>query len=109
MISFIAFNIFLGFYVLYNTSKKATLSNNLQIQRWIQHNPKPSRFVGLAILAIAYSLLISIKAIGASSLIYFIQLMTIGSLVVILAPLKIINYKVVAVLFILAVLVELYF
>ena len=106
MIAFISLNIFLGFYVLYNTSKKATLASNLQIERWIQQNPKPSRLLGLAMLALAYGFLISLKAIGVSSLIYFIQLMTIGSLIVILAPLRIINYKFVLGLFSLAILIE---
>ncbi|MEL1241177.1 hypothetical protein [Flavobacterium flavipallidum] len=106
MIALISLNIFLGFYVLYNTSKKATLESNLQLEKWIQQNPKPSRFIGLAILALAYSFLISIKAIGVSTLIYFIQIMVIGSLIVILAPLKLINYKIVLGTFLIAFLFE---
>lgn len=106
MIAFISLNIFLGLYILYNTSKKATLMSNLQVERWIQQNPRPSRLLGVGILALAYGLLISLKAIGVSSLIYFIQLMTIGSLIIVLTPLKIINYKLVLGLFFLAILIE---
>lgn len=108
MVALISLNIFLGFYVLYNTSKKATLESNLQLEKWIQQNPKPSRLIGLSILAIAYSFLISVKAIGASTLIYFIQIMVIGSLIVILAPLRIINYKLVLGTFFLAILLEIF-
>lgn len=108
MITLISLNIFLGFYVLYNTSRKATLETNLQPERWIQQNRKPSRLIGLSILAITYSFLISIKAVGASTLIYFIQIMVIGSLIVILAPLKIINYKLVLGAFFLTLLLEIF-
>lgn len=93
MISLVSLSVFFAFYVLYNTSKRAILSNNLQMERWIQEHPKPSRLIGLGILIIAYSFLISLKAIGASTLIFFIQIMTIGGLVIILAPLRVINYK----------------
>lgn len=108
MISLVSLTVFLAFFVLYNTSKRAILSSNFQLERWVQQNPKPSRFIGLGILLIAYALLISIKAIGASTLIFFIQVMTIGSLIVILAPLKIINYKFVLGILILASFFEIY-
>ena len=108
MISLVSLTVFLAFYVLYNTSKKATLSSNFQIERWIQQHPKPSRFIGLGILAIAYSFLISLKAVGASTLIFLIQIMTIGSLVVILAPLKIMNYKLILGMLFLALFFEIY-
>lgn len=108
MISLVSLTVFFAFFVLYNTSKKATLSNNFQFERWIQQNPKPSRFIGLGILLIAYSLLISIKAVGVSTFLFTIQIMTIGSLVVILAPLKIINYKLIVGFFLIATFLEIY-
>ncbi|RVT79702.1 hypothetical protein EOD40_00915 [Flavobacterium sufflavum] len=108
MISIISLTVFLAFYVLYNTSKKATLSSNFQIERWIQHYSKASRFIGIGILAIAYSFLIALKAIGSATLIFIILIMTIGSLVVILAPLKIINYKLILGMLFLAIFFEIY-
>lgn len=108
MISLVSLTVFFAFYVLYNTSKKATLSNNYPVERWIQQNPKPSRFIGLGILVIAYTTLISLKALGASTLIFLIQIMTIGSLVVILAPLKIINHRFILGILFLAVFFEIY-
>lgn len=108
MISLVSLIVFLAFYVLYNTSKKAALSGNLQIERWIQQNTKSSRWLGLGILITAYSFLIAIKAIGAATLIFLIQIMTIGSLVVILAPLKIINYKLILGMLFLALFFEIY-
>lgn len=108
MISLVSLTVFFAFFVLYNTSKKATLSSNFQVERWIQQNPKPSRFIGLGILLIAYALLISIKAIGVSTLLFLIQIMTIGSLVVILAPLKIINYKLIVGILFFSTFIEIY-
>lgn len=108
MISLISLSVFLAFNILYNTSKKATLSNNFKMERWIQEHPKPSRLIGLGILAIAYSFLISLKAIGASTLLFLIQIMTIGGLVVILAPLKIINYKFILGALFLSIFFEIY-
>lgn len=108
MISLVSLTVFFAFFVLYNTSKKATLSNNFQVERWIQQNPKPSRFIGLGFLLIAYALLISIKAIGVSTFLFLIQIMTIGSLVVILAPLKIINYKLIVGILFFSTFIEIY-
>ncbi|MES2240238.1 MAG: hypothetical protein V4497_08280 [Bacteroidota bacterium] len=108
MISLVSLVVFVAFFFLYNTSKRAALSSNFQVERWIQQRQKPSRFIGLGILAVAYCLILSSKSIGASSLIFIIQIMTIGSLVVILAPLKIINYKFVLGMLILASFFEIY-
>lgn len=108
MISLVSLSIFLAFYVLYNTSKKATLSSKFPMERWIQQHSKTSRYLGLGIILIAYALLISIKAIGACTLIFFIQIMTIASLVIILAPLKIINYKFILGLLFVVIFFEIY-
>lgn len=108
MISLVSLTVFFAFYVLYNTSKKATLSTNFPIERWVQQNAKPSRFIGLGILIIAYSTLISLKATGVSTLIFLIQIMTIGSLVVILAPLKIISHRFILGILLLALFFEIY-
>lgn len=108
MISLVSLTVFFAFYVLYNTSKKATLSTNFRFERWIQQNTKPSRCIGLGFLVIAYVTLISLKAAGASTLIFLIQIMTIGSLVVILTPLKIINHRFILGILFLAVFFEIY-
>ena len=109
MISLISLSIFIAFYTIYNTSKKATLTNNLEVEKWIQQNPKLSKIVSISIFIITYAIFISIKSIGAASLIYCIQIMTIGSLVIILAPLKILNYKTVLLFFALCITYEILF
>lgn len=108
MISIASLLVFFGFYTLYNTSQKAYLSNTLTVEKWLQNNPKPSKLIGLGLLITAYLILLLEKAIGSSALIYLIQIMTIGSLVVILAPLKIINYKLILGMFFLVVFFESY-
>lgn len=102
MISLISLSIFLAFYLLYNTSKKAALSNDLRIQKWIQQNQQLSKIVSASVFIITYTTFITIKSIGAASLIYCIQIMTIGSLVVILTPLKLLNYKAILLIFVIS-------
>lgn len=108
MVTLVSLIVFLAFFVLYNTSKKATLSTQFQTERWIQQNPNPSRFIGLVLLVMAYVLLLSIKAAGVSSFLFLIQLMTIGSLVVILAPLRIINFKLIIGIICISTFLEIY-
>lgn len=108
MISFVSLSIFIGFYVLYNTSKKASLSNHFLIETWIQQNSKAAKYIGFSILILAYSCLSTSKSFGVTSLVFVIQLMTIGGLVVLLTPLKIINYKFIIGLFFLAFFFEYY-
>lgn len=108
MVSTASLFVFFAFYALYNTSKRAYLSNNNVIEKWLQNNPKQTKIVGFGLLVCAYTLLLFEKAIGCSTLIFLIQIMTIGSLIVILTPLKIIPKKLVMVLFALSIFIEFY-
>ncbi|OYX84699.1 MAG: hypothetical protein B7Y83_07310 [Flavobacteriales bacterium 32-34-25] len=109
MISIASLLVFFAFYTLYNTSQKAYLSNTLTVEKWLQNNPKPSKFIGLALLAFSFSILLIDKAIGSSTLIFTILIMSFGSLTVILAPLKIISNKLLFALFTISIFIELYY
>ena len=80
--------VFIGFYALYYTSKKAVLHYDNNFELWMKQNPKQSKNIGLLFLIGAYTFLVFSNALGTGTLIFFIQLMTIGSLVIILRPLK---------------------
>ncbi|MFB9078310.1 hypothetical protein ACFFLS_16620 [Flavobacterium procerum] len=109
MITIASLIVFLAFYTLYYTSKRAVLSYDLGFEKWMKDNPKQTKRAGLALLLIAYAFWLYTKSLGCGTLMFFIQLMTIGSLIVILAPLKKINHKVVYALFLIAALIELYY
>lgn len=108
MISIVSFLIFIGFYTLYYTSQKTYVSYDKGFEKWIKKNNTPSKYLGLALLLSAFIVLVFEKAIGSGTLLFFIQLMTIGSLIIIVSPLKIIKPAFVVLLFAAATFIEYY-
>ncbi|MCM5661418.1 DUF3325 family protein [Galbibacter mesophilus] len=98
MISLIIFLIFIGFYALYNSSKRAAL-NTSKIEVWLQKNLKISKVTAILLLSISLVLSIFENGFASGTLLWFILLMTLGSLTILLAPLKIMSYKTVLVVF----------
>lgn len=78
--------VFLGFYSLYSTSKRAKL-NNTKIDLWLQDHTKISKLSGALFLIAAFGLSVILYGIGAGIFVALILLMTIGSLIVALSPL----------------------
>jgi len=109
MITIATLIVFLAFYTLYYTSKRAVLSYDLGFEKWMQKNPKQTKITGLILLLLAYSLWLFTQSLCCGTLMFFIQLMTIGSLIIILMPLKKVSSKVILLLFIVAALLEFYY
>ena len=109
MITIATLIVFLAFYTLYYTSKRAVLSYDLGFEKWMQKNPKQTKITGLVLLLLAYSLWLFTQSLCCGTLMFFIQLMTIGSLIIILMPLKKVSSKVILLLFIVAALLEFYY
>jgi hypothetical protein len=109
MITIASLIVFLAFYTLYYTSKRAVLSYDLGFEKWMKKNPKQTKITGLALLIIAYSLWLFTQSLGCGTLMFLIQLMTIGSLIIILTPLKKVNSKALLAFFIIIALLELYY
>jgi len=109
MITIASLIVFLAFYTLYYTSKRAVLSYDLGFEKWMKKNPKQTKITGLALLLLAYSLWLFTQSLGCGTLMFLIQLMAIGSLIIILKPLKKVNIKVILALFILIALLEFYY
>ncbi|WP_348798684.1 hypothetical protein [Flavobacterium adhaerens] len=109
MITLAIFILFVAFYALYYTSKKATLTYNHSIEKWMKNHPSQTKFFGVSLLIIAYLIWVATTAFGVGSLVFSIALMTIGSLIVILKPLEYITFKNIFLLFILIGIIEFYY
>ncbi|RKR09971.1 hypothetical protein C8C83_1634 [Flavobacterium sp. 90] len=109
MITIASLIVFLAFYTLYYTSKRAVLSYDLGFEKWMKKNPKQTKITGLALLIAAYAIWLFNQSFGCGTLMFFIQLMTIGSLIIILKPLKKVNSKMLLAIVIIAALLELYY
>ena len=109
MITIASLIVFLAFYTLYYTSKRATLSYDLGFEKWMKNNPKPTKITGLILLLLAYSMWLFTKSLCCGTLMFFIQLMTIGSLIIILAPLKKISRFAIMAIFIIVAILEFYY
>jgi len=107
MITLGALLAFLGFLACYNTSQKAVLTGETKAELWLQNHVSNSRILGLSLFIASLILFCMIKGIGAGTFVFFVMLMTFGSLIVILSPLKILNLKTGAILFLIALIIEL--
>ena len=85
--------LFLSFYGFYHTSKKVKIQSIFGIENWIQKNVKLTKFLAFGLLILSLILFIIHFGVGVGTLLFFIALMTIGSLFTILYPLNLINYK----------------
>ncbi|MGS2741186.1 hypothetical protein [Sinomicrobium sp. M5D2P17] len=97
---------FLGFYALYNTSKRAMLSRSLKIEKWMQVHGRESKAVGLSLLFIALVLSVFHYGIGAGIFAFFVILMTLGSLIVIVTPLRFMRYQALILILVLSITFE---
>ncbi|MEO7978314.1 hypothetical protein [Flavobacterium sp.] len=109
MITIATLIVFLAFYTLYYTSKRAALSYDLGFEKWMQKNPKPTKITGLLLLLLAYVLWLFTQSLCCGTLMFFIQLMAIGSLIIILMPLKKVSSKIILLLFVITALLEFYY
>ncbi|WP_264552677.1 hypothetical protein [Flavobacterium sp. N2038] len=109
MITLASLIVFLAFYTLYYTSKRAVLSYDLGFEKWMKKNPKQTKITGLLLLTVAYIMWLFTQSLCCGTLMFFIQLMTIGSLIIILAPLKKVNSKALLAVLIIIALLEFYY
>lgn len=99
--------IFMASFVFYNTSKKAQLSSKTIIKTWIKYNRQYSKIIGTLLLVTA--LVLSINNFGFTSgiLFWLITLMSLLSLIIVISPLQKVNYKLLALVFIVVFILEL--
>lgn len=88
MITVSIFLTLIGFELFYQTSKKTELHRSERLARWFGANEKPAKSYGLVLLAMALALSIVQLGIGSGIFAFLCILMLIGSLVVLLSPLR---------------------
>jgi len=107
MMTAVALVVFLGFLCFYNTSKKAQLFQSTKCEIWLQENPQIAKYIGAILLFLGLMLAIKQSGMGAGMFTFTVFLMAAGSLIVMVSPLRFINYKVVAGVFVLLLILEL--
>ena len=108
MVSLALLSCFCGFYLCYTTSKKVEAPNVFGIGKWGKKKAKTAKGTGLLLLGVSCALTIIQFGLGAGIFAFSVFLMTWGSLVVLLNPLRLLDPKVLASVFFLIVLSEVF-
>jgi hypothetical protein len=93
MVTGISLLVFVAFYLLYSTSKKMAGAGVLGFEKWVIGHRSISKYTGLAFLIISLGLSIWLWGLGSGVFTFFILLMTAASLIILLAPLRLLSYK----------------
>jgi hypothetical protein len=78
---------FSGFFILYNTSRKANLSTKGAFEKWLQQHPAAAKGVGILLIIASFVILVVKDGTGTGILTALLLLMTAGCLTVAIAPL----------------------
>lgn len=81
----------IGFEFFYQTSKKALHHRAEKSATWFEQHEKPAKIYGVILLGIALSLSIYQFGVGSGIFAFLGILMLIGSLVVLVSPLRIVK------------------
>lgn len=100
---------FLGFFMLYNTSKKAKLSTKGLFENWLQLNKPTAKAVGISLIALPFVILPVKDGAGVGTLTAILLLMTAAGLIIVIAPFHYVRFKHVAVLTVAGLLLEFLF
>ncbi|MFD2034993.1 hypothetical protein ACFSKL_09335 [Belliella marina] len=98
----------LGFILNYLSSKRVILTSQTGLRTWAYANTFKSKGLGLAALTIGLILHIMHLGLGSGIFSYLVTLMTVGSLVVLLYPLNVFNFKSLLLVFAISLSLELY-
>jgi len=99
---------FFGFYMLYSTSKRAPLQLELKLQKQINENEKISTYCAVFLLIVSLLLCIADLGIGAGAFSFLLILMTVGSLIVLVAPLRFFKLSTIILITMLSLGIEIY-
>ncbi|MEY8779175.1 hypothetical protein AB9K32_02030 [Allomuricauda sp. XS_ASV26] len=97
---------FITFYLFYGTSKKMASIGKLGIEKWIGENRKIAQIAGLALMVFSLGLSCFYWGLGSGTFTFFIILMTVASLVILLAPLRLLNHRFLGIFFLCSFLFE---
>lgn len=100
---------FLGFFMLYNTSRKAKLSATGTFEKWLQQHVTFARATGLLLIVWGFILLALKQGVAVGIITAFVLLMAAGSLIVMIAPFHYLKLKHVAALIVACSILEFLF
>lgn len=106
MATLISLLTFIAFYLLYGTSKKMVAVGELGIEKWTGENKKIAQIASMALMIFSLGLSCFYWGLGSGVFTFLILLMTVASLVILLAPLRLLNYRFLGVLFLCSILFE---
>lgn len=101
--------IFIGCYALYNTSEKTILTKNTFLQKWLQNNKRNANIIGVITLFVSLLLSINFFGLSAGIITWIVTTSVFLSLIILITPLRVINYAFLSALFTLTFLIELLF
>ncbi|MBX2921135.1 MAG: hypothetical protein KF746_03000 [Chitinophagaceae bacterium] len=84
---------FLGFFMLYNTSRKAKLSAKGPFEKWLQQHRAAAKATGVLLVVISFVMLSLKDGLGVGMLTAFLLLMAAASLIIIIAPFQYLRLK----------------
>lgn len=99
----------LGFFMLYNTSKKVRFSESDKFGRWLQQHSAMATSLGLLFIAVSFLILIFQLGLGVGILTAFLLLMTSAALIIVIAPLRYLKIQSIIALVLICVLLEILF
>ncbi len=108
MISVLIVIMFLACYLFYNTSQKTSIVFKSYLEKSLGSNKQLSKIIGGSLLLI--SLIIASINFGlfTGSLFWLSSLMLLMSLLILITPLNIVNYKLLVILFLVLLLIEIF-
>ncbi|MER3317849.1 MAG: hypothetical protein RIB79_06115 [Allomuricauda sp.] len=106
MVTLISFLTFIAFYLLYGTSKKMATVGKLGTEKWTGKHKKIVQLASLALMIFSLGLSCFYWGLGSGVFTFFILLMAVASLVILLAPLRLLNYRFLGILFLCSILFE---
>ncbi|MEC7263131.1 MAG: hypothetical protein VXW38_05285 [Bacteroidota bacterium] len=98
--------IFIAFYLLYSTSKKMAALDSFGVETWLGEHTKASKYTALALLTLSLGLSCFYWGMGSGAFTFFIIIMTVASLIILLAPLRLLTYTSLACALVLSLLFE---
>lgn len=107
MISLFSLLTFLGFYFWYCTTKRIAIQNIFGIEKWIKNNALISKFLGGLFFIASCIFHMYVLGFGSGAFTFFIVLMTIGSLIILLTPMRLLSYGSLFVTLIISLSIEL--
>ncbi|MBX3255827.1 MAG: hypothetical protein KF862_16960 [Chitinophagaceae bacterium] len=87
------FSCFLGFFMMYNTSRKAKLSVKGSFEKWLQRNRGAAKTTGILLIVIPFVVLPLKDGAGVGTLTAFLLLMTAACLIVTVTPFHYLRFR----------------